>query len=122
MKAGVEATHYTPTGLAFSDGTELPADVIVFSTGFEIDLKESIRRFFGDEVADQTDQFFGLDDEGEVRGAWRIQHPGLLSHGVAQGQSRFFSKYIALQIKAVLEGKAFKPYRGTSVPPKLVTS
>lgn len=71
------ATHYTTTGLGFSNGTETPADVIVFSTGFELDLKESIRRFFGDEVADQTDQFFGVDDEGEVRGAWRIQRKSI---------------------------------------------
>lgn len=69
----MEATHYTSEGVGFSDGTELPADVIVFSTGFEIDLKNSIRRFFGDAVADRTDQFFGVDDEGEVRGAWKIE-------------------------------------------------
>lgn len=73
MKAGVAPTHYTSTGLAFSDGTEIPADVIVFATGFQVNMKDSIRKIFGDDVADQTDQFFGLDDEGEVRGAWRIQ-------------------------------------------------
>lgn len=73
MKAGVVPTHYTSTGLAFSDGTNISADVIVFATGFEVNLKDSIRGFFGDSVADQTDQFFGLNDEGEVRGAWRIQ-------------------------------------------------
>lgn len=93
MKAGVPATHYTSEGLGFSDGTEVSADVIVFATGFELDLKDSIRRFFGDAVADQTDQFFGLDDEGEVRGAWRIQREyscsqlniAVLSHLQIQG-------------------------------------
>lgn len=73
MKAGLAPEKYTSAGLAFDDGTEIPADVIVFATGFEVNLKESIRKLFGDEVADQTDQFFGLDDEGEIRGAWRIQ-------------------------------------------------
>lgn len=66
-------THFTSTGLGFADGTEIPADVIVFSTGFEVNLKDSIRRLFGDDVADRTDQFFGIDDEGEIRGAYRIQ-------------------------------------------------
>jgi hypothetical protein len=73
VKAGAVPTNYTNSGLAFSDGTEISADVIVFATGFDINLKDSIRKYFGDEVADRIDQFFGLDDEGEVRGAWRIQ-------------------------------------------------
>lgn len=73
MKAGVVPTHYTSTGLAFSDGTRIPADVIVFATGFGLNLKDSIRGYFGDTVADQTDHFFGLNDEGEMRGAWSIQ-------------------------------------------------
>lgn len=45
--------------------------------------------------------------------------PGLLSHGIAQGQSRFFSRFIAMQIKAVLAGKPFRQYLKTPIPPKL---
>lgn len=51
----------------------MPADVIVWATGFETNLKDYVRELFGSETADQVDEFFGFDDEGEIRGAWKIQ-------------------------------------------------
>lgn len=66
-------THYTADGLGFADDSTVPADVIVWATGFESNMKDSIRRLFGDETANQIDDYFGVDDEGEVRGAWRLQ-------------------------------------------------
>lgn len=73
MKSRANATHYTKSGLAFDDGTEIPADVIVWSTGFEMNLRKDIEAMLGAEVAKKTDDFFGVDDEGEVRGAWKLQ-------------------------------------------------
>lgn len=35
LKAGVEISHMTPSGLVFVDGTRVTADLIVFATGFE---------------------------------------------------------------------------------------
>lgn len=51
----------------------MPADVIVWATGFDFDLRVQIAKLFGQVAADQTDQFYGLDAEGEIRGAWRFQ-------------------------------------------------
>lgn len=34
MKQGVEITSVRPHGISFADGTELPADEIVFATGY----------------------------------------------------------------------------------------
>lgn len=34
MKQGVEITSVKPHGISFADGTELPADEIVFATGY----------------------------------------------------------------------------------------
>ena len=121
VKSDALPVRYTETGLAFDDGAELPADVIVWATGFEVNVQNTIRQMFGEDVAEQAGQYFGVDDEGEVNGAFVPKHPGLICHGIALGQARFWSKYIALQVKADLEGKPFVPYKETPVPPKLVS-
>jgi len=131
IKSDARATHYTTTGLGFSDGTEIPADVIVWATGFERNLRDSVRKLLGEDVAAQIEDFLGINDEGETKGAWKLQRkpramiffptadinmftdPGLITHGAALGQARYYSKYIAIQIKAALDGKPFCPYLDT---------
>lgn len=71
MKSDAMMTHFTPTGLAFDDGTELQADVIVFCTGFIGDAKADVVKVFGDELASNIHNYWGLDDEGELRGAFK---------------------------------------------------
>lgn len=66
-------TSYIKNGLAFADGSTLNADVIVWCTGFQVNLRDSIRQMLGNDVGDQIDDFFGIDDEGEVKGAWKLQ-------------------------------------------------
>lgn len=55
----------------FADGTEVEADVIVFATGFIGNLKQHVAQIFGDEVATNAGDFFGLDSEGEIRNAFK---------------------------------------------------
>jgi hypothetical protein len=62
---------YTEKGLLLDDGTELDADVIVFTTGFEGNMKYLVKDIFGEEIAEQMGDFWGLDEEGEVKGAWK---------------------------------------------------
>jgi hypothetical protein len=62
---------YTETGLLFEDGTEIEADVIAFATGFEGNMRYLVRDIFGEEMAQQMGDFWGLDDEGEIKGAWK---------------------------------------------------
>lgn len=71
VKSDALAVRYTETGLEFDDGTVLPADVIVFSTGFRGNLRDDVRELLGDDVAERITDFWGLDDEGEPRGAYR---------------------------------------------------
>ena len=71
MKAGALPTHYTRNGLAFSDGTEIPADVIIFSTGFVGNMRTEVAQIFGQDVAAQADDFWGLDEEGELKGVFK---------------------------------------------------
>jgi len=72
MKSDAAITHYTEMGLAFANGTEIPADLIVFATGFDLNLSNRVREFFGDEVADCFGEFSSMNDEGEASGAYRF--------------------------------------------------
>ena len=71
MKSDARVVGYTETGLAFNDGSTLDADVIIFCTGFEGNMRVLVRSIVGDDVADQLDDWWGLDAEGEIRGAWK---------------------------------------------------
>lgn len=63
--------RYTEKGLGFADGSEVSADVIVFATGFVGNLRQHVEKMFGPEVADRAGDCFGLNEEGEVLGAFK---------------------------------------------------
>ncbi|KAJ7135908.1 hypothetical protein C8R44DRAFT_769283 [Mycena epipterygia] len=96
--------RFTPGGLKFENGSELPADVVVFATGVG-DVRDNIRKVCGDKLADQCKPIWGLDEEGEVQGCWRdLGIPGLWYMMGNLAYCRFHSKHVALQIKAMEEG------------------
>ncbi|TDZ21770.1 putative indole-3-pyruvate monooxygenase YUCCA1 [Colletotrichum orbiculare MAFF 240422] len=104
IKQGQEVVEVLPRGLRFADGTELEADEIVFATGYQ-NMRTEARGIFGDEVADRVGDVWGFDDEGEFRTMWRRSgHPGFWFMGGNLALCRYFSKILALQIKAVEEG------------------
>lgn len=49
----------------------MEADVVVFATGFERGGRKDVERLFGEQVAEKCEEFWGLNEEGEVRGAWK---------------------------------------------------
>jgi putative flavoprotein involved in K+ transport len=104
IKQGVEIERFTPQGVVFTDGSTAPADVVVLATGFK-NMRESARALLGDAVADRCSPVWGLDEEGELRTMWRRSgQPGLWFMGGNLHQCRHYSKFLALQIKAVAEG------------------
>ncbi|MGI8694154.1 MAG: flavin-containing monooxygenase [Geodermatophilaceae bacterium] len=105
VKQGVEIARLTPTGVEFTDGTELAADIVVLATGYE-NMRESARALLGDAVADRCTPVWGLDEEGELRTIWRDSgHDGFWFMGGNLHQSRHYSKFLALKIKALEEGQ-----------------
>jgi NADH dehydrogenase FAD-containing subunit len=42
VKSGAKIEAITPTGVAFSDGTKLDADVIVYATGYMVPFSPSL--------------------------------------------------------------------------------
>lgn len=59
---------FTATGLLFKDGTTLDADVIVFATGFEGNMRRAATEIVGTEIGSRLDEYMGVDAEGELRG------------------------------------------------------
>ncbi|GAA1381802.1 NAD(P)/FAD-dependent oxidoreductase [Pseudonocardia kongjuensis] len=108
-----QVTEFTEKGVRLSDGTELDADLVVFATGYG-SMNGLAADIVGQEVADAVGKVWGLGSdttkdpgpwEGEQRNMWKpTQQPNLWFHGGNLHQSRFYSLYLALQLKARQEG------------------
>jgi cation diffusion facilitator CzcD-associated flavoprotein CzcO len=95
---------FTLAGLRLCDGTEIGCDLVVLATGYE-KQRDGIRRLFGGEVADRVGPVWGHNADGFMSGMWtRTGQPGLWLMGGALMDCRFWSRFLALQIKADLEG------------------
>lgn len=104
VKQGQEISAVTPTGLVFADGSELAADHMVFATGYQ-NMRSQTRLTFGDDVADRVSDVWGFNAEGEMRTMWqRTGHPGFWFHGGNLAICRYYSRFLALQIKGLEAG------------------
>ncbi|KAH0383002.1 FAD/NAD(P)-binding domain-containing protein, partial [Aureobasidium melanogenum] len=91
-------------GVRLADGNFVAADVVVLATGYD-NMRTSCRKILGDEVADKVVDVWDLDDEGELNGMWRPSgHPHFWYMGGNLALCRIYSKFLALQIKAVDAG------------------
>ena len=109
----------TEDAVVLEDGTELPADLVVYATGYG-SMNCRLRDLISPEVADRVGKVWGLGSdttkdpgpwEGEQRNMWKpTQQPGLWFHGGNLHQSRYYSLYLALQLKARQEGLATPVY------------
>jgi len=115
VKSDAALTGFTETGLAFSDGSTLDADVVVFATGFEGNMRLAAKDLVGEEVGEKLEDWWGVDSEGELRGAWKpIGHPGIWFTGGNVMLARFFSRFLALQIAADVKGTPLPVYSKTA--------
>jgi putative flavoprotein involved in K+ transport len=93
--------RFVPEGALLKDGSIKHADLLVLATGYHTQ-QEMVRRLLGDETADRVGQVWGIDDQGEMANMWkRTRQPGLWFMGGGLTQSRIYSRYVALQIKAI---------------------
>ncbi|VVB50002.1 FAD-dependent oxidoreductase [Beijerinckiaceae bacterium RH AL1] len=109
LKSNVSVEEITRTGVKLSDGTELPADIIVYATGFS-SMNGWAAQLISQEVADKVGKCWGLGSntkkdpgpwEGELRNMWKpTQQEALWFHGGNLHQSRHYSLYLGLQLKA----------------------
>lgn len=127
LRSGVSIDRITPRSVVLTDGAELPADLIVYATGYG-SMNGWAARIISQEVADRVGKVWGIGSgtkydpgpwEGEQRNMWKpTQQPGLWFHGGNLAQSRFYSKFVALQLKARYEGIA-TPVYGMTIPQHL---
>ena len=96
--------RFLPDGAQLKDGSVKPADLIVLATGFEPQL-EVVKRLLGRAIAEKIGPVWGLGKDGEMNNMWkRTAQEGLWFAGGSFSNCRIFSRYVALQIKAIEEG------------------
>jgi putative flavoprotein involved in K+ transport len=108
-----QVDHLTEDAVVLADGTTLPADLVVYATGYE-SMNGAVADLVSQDVADKVGKVWGLGSgtakdpgpwEGEERNMWKpTQQEGLWFHGGNLHQSRHYSVYLALQLKARAEG------------------
>ncbi|TFV59239.1 NAD(P)/FAD-dependent oxidoreductase [Mycobacterium sp. PS03-16] len=108
-----QVDRLTEDAVVLADGTELPADLVVYATGYG-SMNGWAADLIGQDVADKVGKVWGLGSgttkdpgpwEGEQRNMWKpTQQENLWFHGGNLHQSRHYSLYLALQLKARYEG------------------
>jgi putative flavoprotein involved in K+ transport len=108
-----QVEEITEAGVRLDNGTEIPADVIVYATGYG-SMNGWVADLVSQEVADRVGKVWGLGSdtpkdpgpwEGEQRNMWKpTQQEALWFHGGNLHQSRHYSQFLALQLKARMEG------------------
>jgi len=107
--ANGQVDHLSEDAVVLADGTELPADLVVYATGYG-SMNGWAAELISQAVADRVGKVWGLGSdtakdpgpwEGEQRNMWKpTQQSGLWFHGGNLHQSRHYSLYLALQLKA----------------------
>lgn len=120
LKSGVAVADFTDSSVVFDDGSELEADLVVFATGYQ-SMNGWAAELISQQVADKVGKCWGLGLdtikdpgpwEGELRNMWKPTHQdNLWFHGGNLHQSRHYSQFLLLQIKARMEGLSSPVYK-----------
>jgi putative flavoprotein involved in K+ transport len=104
-----QVDHLTKDSVVLADGTKLKADLVVYATGYG-SMNGWAARLISQEVADKVGKCWGLGSdtpkdpgpwEGELRNMWKpTQQEALWFHGGNLHQSRHYSQFLSLQLKA----------------------
>jgi putative flavoprotein involved in K+ transport len=115
-----QVDHLTEDSVVLADGTELPAHLVVYATGYG-SMNGYAADLISREVADRVGKCWGLGSdttkdpgpwEGEQRNMWKpTRQEALWFHGGNLHQSRYYSLYLALQLKARQVGLDTPVYR-----------
>ena len=109
LQSGVSVVRLTEHAVELSNGVALPADLVVYATGYG-SMNGWAADLISQEVADKVGKVWGLGSattkdpgpwEGEQRNMWKpTQQLALWFHGGNLHQSRHYSQFLALQLKA----------------------
>jgi putative flavoprotein involved in K+ transport len=109
LKSGSDVAKLTKDNVVLKDGTKLKADVVIYATGYG-SMNGWAADLISQDVADKVGKCWGLGSdtpkdpgpwEGEQRNMWKpTQQEALWFHGGNLHQSRHYSQFLALQLKA----------------------
>ncbi len=95
-----EIAGFVAEGARLRSGETLAAELVVLATGYQ-GQEALVGKLFGEEVAARVGAIWGFGAEQELRNMFtRTAQPGLWFIAGSFAQSRIYSKYLALQIKA----------------------
>ena len=98
--------RFVAGGALLKDGSVKPADLVVLATGF-VTQEMLVGKLLGAEVAKKVGPVWGIGPDGEMNNMWkRTAQEGLWFVGGSFANCRTYSRYVALQIKAIEEGIA----------------
>ena len=97
-----EISDFTNSGIKMKSDDELQIDLMITATGYK-GQEYVVENLFGKSVSDKIGPIWGFDeDTQELRNMWiQTKQPGLWFHAGSLAQCRIFSKFLALQIKAI---------------------
>ncbi len=97
--------EFTPSGIKMKSGDYQDIDLMVTATGYK-GQEYVVEELFGKSVVENIGPIWGFDNKTqELRNMWmQTKQPGLWFHAGSLAQCRIFSKFLALQIKAINDG------------------
>ena len=99
-----DIARFVADGAQLASGEKLPADLVVLATGYQ-GQEALVAKLFGNEMAQRVGPVWGFGDGQELRNMFqRTTQPGLWFIAGSFAQCRIYSKYLALQIKALHAG------------------
>lgn len=119
LQSGTDVSHLEREAVVLKNGVTLPADLVVYATGYG-SMNGWAADLISQDVADKVGKCWGLGSdttkdpgpwEGEQRNMWKpTQQEGLWFHGGNLHQSRHYSQYLSLQLKARQAGLPVQVY------------
>jgi putative flavoprotein involved in K+ transport len=101
----LDIINFNPSGIEMKSGDNFDIDLMVTATGYK-GQEYVVEEFFGKAVVEKVGPIWGFDnDRQELRNMWmQTNQPGLWFHAGSLAQCRIFSKFLALQIRAIQDG------------------
>ena len=96
--------RFAPEGALMKDGSLKSADLLIMGTGY-VPQEVVVKELLGTDVAEKIGPVWGIAPDGEMNNMWRrTPQEGLWFVGGSFTNCRIYSRYVAMQVKAIEEG------------------
>ena len=96
--------RFAPEGALMKDGSLKSADLLIMGTGY-VPQEVVVKELLGTDVAEKIGPVWGIAPDGEMNNMWRrTPQEGVWFVGGSFTNCRIYSRYVAMQVKAIEEG------------------